>query len=124
MSTTRILTAGWARAPTASAANTAIATRDLRVFFMDGVGEIGTKTGTESEAGAKGKIELVTLLAVLGARNGETELQAQRRARHKQPQAEAKVVVIPRRIKVIGPAVDEPRVVKDREPDRADDIRR
>ena len=85
---------------------------------------MGAKGGTrtQSEPGAKGKIELVTLLAQLVAGDRDAKIEAEGRTGHEEAQPEAEVIVVAGHVEIVGPPVHEAGVIEESEPDRADDI--
>src|ERR1035438_9796707 len=93
-------------------------------FFMGCFAVSKRVSQSELEARAKRKIELPALLVVVVSLDGNGVIQAQRRAGHHEPQADAVVVVVSPWVEVECGPVDEPDIVEDGGPDRVHDLPR
>src|SRR5664280_1851585 len=76
------------------------------------------------EAGAEREIKLVALLINMIVGQGNTEIEAQRGSPHEEAKSDAEIIVVVRRVEVVGAGIDEARVIKNREPDGFNDVER
>lgn len=67
---------------------------------------------------------MISLVVKPVGRNRYTEVETEWRSCNKEAKTEPEVVVVGRRVEIVGIVVDEAGVVEDRKPDGADDVRR